>query len=348
MHASIRPCCYPVPPVSRAPPTMPKLPANPEDYRMAFGEHLEELRRRLIWCIAVPIPLGFLLFFFGDSILTWLMVPLQEVQLDKGFPQQLQVLSPPEYLIMKIKISFIFALVLTMPWILWQAWLFIGPGLYPRERRFVRFLLPGSAILTVSGICLMYFFMLPLMLQVLMSIGGSLEAPPHLITIAADAAPTEGLGSLPLLQEEPASPQPGDAWILMPKGILQVAVHAQEGFIRIIQLPMEGTGAIWQAFRLTSYINFVLILLLGITIAFQMPLVIVLLGWIGIVNVEFLKRNRNWALLVCGLLAAITTPADVLSMVLMLIPLYLLYELGILLLQFIPASRLAGSAEGRP
>ena len=133
----------------------------------------------------------------------------------------------------------------------------------------------------------------------------------------------------------------------MPNGILQVAVHARDGFVRVIQLPMEGTGAIWQVFRLTSYINFVLILLLGITIAFQMPLVIVLLGWVGIVSVDGLKRNRKWALLVCGILAAITTPADVLSMILMLIPLYLLYEFGIILLQVVPASRLAGSSEAR-
>lgn len=326
---------------------MPNLPANPEDYRMAFGEHLEELRRRLIWALVVPVPLAFILFFLGDTILSWLMAPLQNVQLGYGFPQQLQVLSPPEFLIMKIKVSIIAALILSLPWILWQIWLFIGPGLYPRERRFVYFLLPGSGILTVVGVCLMYFFMLPLMLQVLMSIGGTLETPPHLIPIVADAAPTEGLGSLPLLQEEPTSPKPGDAWILMPNGILQVAVDAQDGFVRVIQLPMEGTGAIWQVFRLTSYINFVLILLLGITIAFQMPLVIVLLGWVGIVGVDGLKRNRKWALLVCGILAAITTPADVLSMFLMLIPLYLLYEFGIILLQVVPASRLAGSSEGR-
>lgn len=329
---------------------MPNLPANPEDYRMAFGEHLEELRRRLIWALVVPVPLAFILFFLGDTILSWLMAPLQDVQLGHGFPQQLQVLSPPEFLIMKIKVSIIAALICSLPWILWQGWMFIGPGLYPRERRFVHFLVPGSAILTASGICLMYYFMLPLMLEVLMVIGGALESPPKLIEIDPGASATEGLGSLPLLTEEPAAPKPGDAWVLVPEGTLQVAVAEPEfqNTVRIIQLPMEGTSAIWQVFRLSSYINFVLILLLGITVAFQMPLVIVLLGWLDIVGIDGLKRNRKWALLVCGILAAITTPADVMSMFLMLFPLYLLYELGILVLQVLPASRLAGNAEGRP
>ena len=110
---------------------------------------------------------------------------------------------------------------------------------------------------------------------------------------------------------------------------------------------LEGSNAISQIFRLTSYVNFVLILLAGIALAFQMPLVIVLLGWTGIVNVKGLKANRKWALLVCCIIAAITTPADVISMVFMLMPLYCLYELGILLLQCVPASRLAGDADAR-
>ena len=329
---------------------MPNMPHNPEEYRMAFGDHLEELRKRIIISLAAPVPLAILFFVGGDWLLLWLMAPLQSVQLDYGFPQQLQVLSPPEFLLLKIKVSIIAALVCSLPWLLWQAWLFIGPGLYPRERRFVHFLVPGSAVLTASGILLMYFVMLPLMLEVLMVIGGSLEARPSLIEVAPDATATEGLGRLPLITEEPVAPTAGDAWVLMPEGTLQIAVPEpeRENTVRILQLPLEGTDAIWQAFRLTSYINFVLILLLGIAVAFQMPLVIVLLGWLGIVDTELLKRNRKWALLVCGLVAAITTPADVMSMLMMLIPLYLLYELGVVILQFIPASRLAGDAEPRP
>ena len=257
-------------------------------------------------------------------------------------PRQLQVLSPPEFLILKIKVSIIAAVVISLPWLLWQLWLFIGPGLYPRERRYVYFLMPGSAILITAGICLMYFFMLPLMLEVLMTIGGSLPVSAMTLNSGGTVSGT-GLGSLPLLEALPSAAAAGDAWILMPQGLLQVAVPESDGLLRILQLPMEGNSAIWQVFRLTSYVNFVLVLLLGIAVAFQMPLAILLLGWMNIVDVPMLKAKRRWALLICGVLAAVTTPADVISMFLMLIPLYLLYEFGILLLQVVPASRLAGT-----
>lgn len=321
---------------------MATMPPNPDLFRMSFGDHLEELRRRVIFGLAAPIPIAFLMFIFGDALLEWLLFPLQNVQEAHGFPRQLQVLSPPEFLILKIKVSIIAAVVVSLPWLLWQLWLFIGPGLYPRERRYVYFLIPGSAILITAGICLMYFFMLPLMLEVLMTIGGSL--PVSAMTLESSGNPSgTGLGSLPLLEALPSAAAAGDAWILMPQGLLQVAVPESDGVLRILQLPMEGNSAIWQVFRLTSYVNFVLVLLLGIAVAFQMPLAILLLGWMNIVDVPMLKTKRRWALLICGVLAAVTTPADVISMILMLVPLYLLYEFGIVLLQVVPASRLAGT-----
>ncbi len=321
---------------------MATMPPNPDLFRMSFGDHLEELRRRVIFGLAAPIPIAFLMFIFGDALLEWLLLPLQNVQESHGFPRQLQVLSPPEFLILKIKVSIIAAVVISLPWLLWQLWLFIGPGLYPRERRYVYFLMPGSAILITAGICLMYFFMLPLMLEVLMTIGGSLPVSAMTLNSGGTVSGT-GLGSLPLLEALPSAAAAGDAWILMPQGLLQVAVPESDGLLRILQLPMEGNSAIWQVFRLTSYVNFVLVLLLGIAVAFQMPLAILLLGWMNIVDVPMLKAKRRWALLICGVLAAVTTPADVISMFLMLIPLYLLYEFGILLLQVVPASRLAGT-----
>jgi ACR3 family arsenite efflux pump ArsB len=75
-----------------------------------------------------------------------------------------------------------------------------------------------------------------------------------------------------------------------------------------------------------------------------MPLVIALLGWLRLLSVETLTSNRRWALVVCGIVAAMITPADALSMIMMLLPLYGLYELGILLLRVAPASAVA---EGR-
>ncbi|MCH2134482.1 MAG: twin-arginine translocase subunit TatC [Phycisphaerales bacterium] len=325
------------------------LPHDPKSFTMPLGDHLDELRKRLILALLIPIPLALVLFTFSDGLVELLLEPLQDVQRNGGYPQQVQVLSPPEFLIMKIKLSIIFAIVISVPWIILQVWLFTAPGLYPWERRFIHILFPGSIILTVAGILIMYVVMLPIMLFVLMSITSGINAPEELIPMVPPGEVDSTVATIPILESPPEAVQLGQAWIDPGTATLRMAVSSEDpASHRILNIPLQGASVVAQVFRLTSYINFVLLLLLGITIAFQMPLVILLLGWIGIVTHEWLSRNRKYALLVCALLAAITTPADVVSMFLMLIPLYLLYELGILLLRVLPASRVAGDIERQP
>ena len=84
-----------------------------------------------------------------------------------------------------------------------------------------------------------------------------------------------------------------------------------------------------------------MLLILAISIAFQMPLVILLLGWVGIVRIETLRTKRKYALFICGVIGAVITPPDALSMLMMLVPLYGLYELGIILLVLAPAQAVA-------
>jgi sec-independent protein translocase protein TatC len=106
-----------------------------------------------------------------------------------------------------------------------------------------------------------------------------------------------------------------------------------------------------QEFRLTTYINFVLLLMLGIVLAFQMPLVILLMGWMGLVTASGLRSKRKYAIFVCAAVAAMITPADALSMLMMLVPLVALFELSIMLLVFAPASAVAEGTvlkRGRP
>jgi sec-independent protein translocase protein TatC len=96
-----------------------------------------------------------------------------------------------------------------------------------------------------------------------------------------------------------------------------------------------------QEFRLTTYVNFVLLLMLGIVLAFQMPLVILLMGWLGLVTADGLRSKRKYAILICAVVAAMITPADALSMLMMLVPLVALFELSIVMLVFAPASAVA-------
>ena len=229
---------------------------------------------------------------------------------------------------------------------LWQAWKFIEPGLYRQEKRFVRFLVPGSALLTITGIAFLYFVMLPLMLQVLISFGipgpeNAFGIPDPETRIEATAA--DGATVLPVLTDPPTDPAPGQAWVdPVTRSLMVVVPTTADGTsYELLSTPLGREGTISQEFRLGEYIGFVLTLAIAITIAFQMPLVIVLMGWIGIARRSFLTRNRRYALLICAVLGAILTPADIVSMVLLFVPLYLLYEFGILLLAVAPAEKVA-------
>jgi Sec-independent protein secretion pathway component TatC len=317
-----------------------RLPEDPADYTMSLGDHIDELRKRVIAGFIVPLPLSIVIFFFAHILIEWLLLPLQKVQLAWGFPPEVQVLSPPEFLMLELKLSIVLALVLSMPWILWQVWLFIGPGLYPRERRFVYLLLPGSFVLTLIGIAVMYFVMLPLMLQVLMLITRGVDVPPQYLPLAETAADSALV--IPIVETPPTEAAVGQMWLDSGGTVLHVAVEAEPtGKVQMLQTPLQGRSAVTQVFQLSSYVNFVLALLLGVSLAFQLPLVMLLGGWLGLLSAAMLRSKRRWALLVCGIVAAITTPADAFSMLLMLIPLYGLYEFGILLVAILPADRVA-------
>ena len=315
---------------------------NPDHFTMSFGDHLEELRRRLLWGLALPIPLSIVTFLLSNTLIEWLLLPLYAVLARHGLETEVVALSPPEVLITKIKLSVIAALILSAPWLLFQLWRFIAPGLYGHERRFVYFLIPGSFVLTIAGVALMYFVMLPLMLEVLVMFGARLELSAlgpekdERVQALLDSEP-----AVAMRVTEPDAPALGTAWLMLPEQELYVAVDDGDGGTDVVFVPKGFTGRVAQTFRISYVINFELLLMLAISIAFQMPLVILLLGWLGLVSPEWLRSQRKYALLVCGALAAIITPADVISMVAMLLPLYCLYELGILLLMIAPASAVA-------
>lgn len=334
---------------------MPARVDNPDDQPMSFGDHLEELRKRLLWGLAAPFPLAIIIFFVSDTLIQWLLLPLYRAQASHDLPLQVQVLTPPEYILARLKISVIVALVISLPWLLWQTWLFIRPGLYVWERRFVYFLLPGSAILTTIGLLLMYFIMLPLMMYVLVNFGVSA----HSVTFEERRDPRvveilNQINEVNVHLNQPQTPNAGDVWLLWPEMRLYAAVSAEEkasaqanSAVDVVRIRPPARSNVSQTFRVSTTINFILLLLLGITIAFHMPLVIVVGGWLGIITPEWLAKQRKYALVVCGAASALLTPQDVVSMVVMLIPLYGLYELSIILLRIATPSAVAGEAGSR-
>jgi len=332
---------------------------------MSFGDHLDELRARLIRALIVPIPLMFLTYAFSRPLMALIVDPIREALRDNDLPDALQVLGPAEALLTQLKISILAAVLLSLPWILWQAWQFIRPGLYKRERRFVYFLVPGSTLLTAAGILLFYLVMLPFVLLVLIRFGTVLDDEMTVESLragaGADAVVIERSPlSLPLLNAPPKEIQPGDVWLQPDEGII-IAVpvegdastpDAASGAlppvaVELRKIPLYRQSAIAQEFRLTYYINFVLMMMFGMVIAFQTPLVMLLLGWLDLVRAKSLRKNRKMALFVTAIVAAVLTPTtDPWSMLAMWVPLYLLFELGIVLMVWFPAKRVAEGVLG--
>ena len=97
------------------------------------------------------------------------------------------------------------------------------------------------------------------------------------------------------------------------------------------------TGNLTQQYRLEEFIDFLLFFAAAIALAFQMPVAVLLLGWVGIIDTKMLRGYRKHAFFVCTIIAAVITPTvDMFSMLFLLVPLYLLYELGIILLTIAP------------
>ena len=193
---------------------------------------------------------------------------------------------------------------------------------------------------------------LPLMMAVLIKFGTSIrtDIPNQEYQPEAIVAPADQM-TIPMVEEDPVNPAPGQIWVKMPQRILKIAAlvgEPPEQRIEIMQLMMGSGSIIAQQYRLSDYIHFVMLLMLGISIAFQMPLVILLLGWVGLASADWMRARRKYALLICGVVAAMITPADIISMMAMLVPLYGLFELGILLLVMAPASRVAEGTVFKP
>lgn len=150
-----------------------------EDKKMPVMEHLYELQHRLTRAVIV-VGLVFVgTFFYADTLVRWLRIPLQNMFVPgqlKWVPTDLPLipfvfLSPAEALWQNVKVAGLFALVFSTPYVLWQTWQFVVPGLHAQERRFVGPFVVISAVAFYAGISFSFFFVLPFALNFLISYG---------------------------------------------------------------------------------------------------------------------------------------------------------------------------------
>ena len=314
---------------------------------MSFGDHLDELRRRIILVLVAIFPLFAGAMFVSGGVLEFLLEPLRDALQRAGQPQTILATSPLEPFVAYLKVAFILTLVVGTPWVLLQLWLFVAPGLYMRERRFVYFLLPLSTVLTSLGMVFLYTVLLPISLYFLITFNAALIARPiGEVTVPPDA-PMVTLFTL----EGAPSDDAIEAGTVPPGSVYynertdQIQIVRPDGSIGTI--PVRGEGLIAQEYRLGEYVSLVFLLAIVFAIASQLPVVMLLLSWVGLLDVGFASRYRRYVGFGCAIAGAVLTPQDPISMVAMGAALYLLYEFGLILMRFVTPGRIAGGSDER-
>lgn len=315
----------------------PKKPADPGV--MSFGDHLEDLRRRIVFAIVGVVPIFIIAFAFGRPLLAVLIAPARRALISGGQTSALLATGPFETFASVVHIAFVVTVLVGSPWILYQLWKFIAPGLYEHERRFVHILIPFSGVLVVSSVVFMYLAILPVVLAFFIGFSAKIDAPDPGVAPLAEGVV---LPEFPVLRADPADPPPGSVWVNTDLWQLRIAVPDRGGEMRVKSVEIVDGQGIVQQYRISEYIKTLLNLALAFGIAFQTPVVVIMLGWVGILDPVAMGKYRKHAMGACVVIGAVLTPADPVSMMLLAVPLYGLYELGLLILRVLPAEKVIG------
>lgn len=231
---------------------------------MSLGDHLEELRSRLILALTgLAVGTGISLAC-GRWIIKFILIPYQQLRVKYPELKELAYLAPADAFIAYFKICLVSGLIISAPWVFYQIWMFVAAGLYPHERRYVKTAIPLCVGLFVAGALFFVFVIAPVTLEFFVRFG----------TI---------IGIVPL-------------WMFQ------------------------------------KYISFMAIMTLVFGLSFQTPIAIFGVYKLGLVEVATLRSNRKFAIFAAFAIAALATPSvDVFSQIALAMPLYLLYEFGIIL-----------------
>ncbi|HQR50925.1 MAG TPA: twin-arginine translocase subunit TatC [Methylophilaceae bacterium] len=222
-----------------------------------FIAHLIELRDRLLRMVVGIIITFICLFPFANRLYNTLAQPLL-AKLPAGGQLIATAVTTP--FLVPMKVAMMAALVVSLPYTLYQVWSFIAPGLYAHEKRFIAPLVVASTLLFLLGMAFAYFLVFPVVFGFIVSTA--------------------------------------------PEGV-QV---------------MTDIG---------NYLDFVITLFIAFGIAFEVPIVVVALVKFGLVSVAQLKEARSYVIVGAFILGAIFTPPDVVSQVMLAVPLWLLFEAGV-------------------
>ena len=220
--------------------------------------HLIEFRDRMLRAIA-SVALVFIgLFSFSNELYLYVSEPLRQYLPESSTMIATDVTSP---FLTPFKLTLVLSLFAAMPYVLYQVWAFVAPGLYKREKKIVIPLFCSSVILFYAGMAFAYYVVFPLVFMFFTSVG------PEGISIMTD---------------------------------------------------------------IRSYLDFVLKLFFAFGISFEIPIAVIILSWMGAVDPENLAKKRPYVFILCFVFGMLLTPPDILSQTLLAIPMWLLFEIGIM------------------
>jgi sec-independent protein translocase protein TatC len=234
-----------------------------ETAQETFLSHLFELRDRLVRSLVALALIFIPTFFYAAELYDLLAMPMMRT-LPQGSKMIATGVITPFFIPMKIALMVSF--LIALPYLLYQAWAFVAPGLYAHEKRLVVPLIISSTLLFFLGMAFCYFVVFQTVFSFIA------QFAPKSITVAPD---------------------------------------------------------------IEAYFNFVLGMFIAFGVTFEVPVVVVVLVMTGVISVEKLREIRSYVIVGAFVVAAVVTPPDVVSQLMLAIPLCILYELGIFVAQFV-------------
>lgn len=248
-----------------------------EDPQESFISHLIELRDRLIRALLLILVIFLCLVNWARDIYTLLAAPMLAALPEGGHMIATDVVGA---FFVPMKVTMMVSFLIALPFVLYQAWAFVAPGLYAHEKKLAIPLLAASVLLFFIGMSFAYFLVFPTV------------------------------------------------------------------FAFINAFAPEGVAVMTD---IDKYLSFVLTTFMAFGITFEVPVVVIVLVRAGLVSIEKLREFRPYMIVGAFVVAAVVTPPDVLSQFMLAVPMWLLYELGIVMAQLIGKSeKIAGSDDYQP
>ncbi len=285
-----------------------------DDSAAPLLEHLTELRSRLIYSVMAFLVGMIICFSFGGILLDFLLMPIEATMRNLGNPNPvMQYTAPQEYFFTLIRISVVGGLTLSFPIIAYQLWRFVAPGLYRNEKNaFLPFII-ASPVLFLIGAAFAHYVVVPLAMAFFL---GFADLPSFVSALMTEALPP------------PAGAE------LLP------------GAVAGLDLPDTGIDIVFNG-KVNETLDITLKMIVAFGVCFQLPVLLTLMGSAGLASSRGLRSTRKYAVVGILIVAALVTPPDVTTQLILFVVVFGLYEISIHLVAAVERKKdRAARAEG--